>query len=85
MFQAPEWAMRLSEHVRELTRQMQVAQISDKGQPRRITGNDDEQSTEYEQGSLHPGHAIDEGGMRYRPDTEGDPELLNSEPLHFIR
>lgn len=57
---------------------MQNAQLGDKGKHRRIKGGD-EQSTEFEQDSLHPGHAIDEGGMRYRPDTDGDTEgLLNS-------
>jgi hypothetical protein len=60
---------------------MQSSGINEKGMPRLIKGNDGPQSPnqEYEEDSLHPGHAIDERGMQYRPDTEADTEgLLNS-------
>ncbi|KAG8826733.1 hypothetical protein FRC17_008128 [Serendipita sp. 399] len=73
---APEWARLLSDHVRELTRQMQEAKIVDNGQRRLIKDKEEE---EYEEGdSLHPGHAVDEHGLQYNPDTGVDPEgLLN--------
>jgi hypothetical protein len=60
---------------------MQSSGLGDKGMPRLIKGKDGDQSPtrEYEEDSLHPGHAIDESGMQYRPDTEADTEgLLNS-------
>jgi len=61
---------------------MQSSQINEKGKPRLIKGKEGNQSPtrDYEEDSLHPGHAIDEGGVQYHPDTEADTEgLLNSE------
>lgn len=59
---------------------MQSSGINDQGQQRLIKGKSEED--EYEEDSLHPGHAIDEQGMQYRPDTEADTEgLLNSMSL----
>ncbi|KAG9049100.1 hypothetical protein FS842_000247, partial [Serendipita sp. 407] len=77
--EAPEWARMLSEHVRELSRQMQEVKLMDKGQPRLIKDRAEE---EYDEGdSLHPGHAVDEHGLQYRPDTEADTDgLLNIQP-----
>lgn len=77
--QAPEWAKRLSESVRQLTQQMQSTGLGDH-QPRRIKGpGRDGSAIESDHDSLHPGHAVDERGMRYHPDTEADTEgLLNS-------
>jgi hypothetical protein len=56
---------------------MQATQLGDKSKPRLIKGK--EEVSEGDNDSLHPGHAIDERGMQYRPDTEADTEgLLNS-------
>lgn len=58
---------------------MQATQVGN-GQPRRITGpSKDGSAAESDHDSLHPGHAIDERGMQYHPDTEADMEgHLNS-------
>ncbi len=58
---------------------MQASQINEPGQRLIMNKSDHSPTREYEEDSLHPGHAIDEQGMQYRPDTEADTEgLLNS-------
>ncbi|CAG7854225.1 SubName: Full=Uncharacterized protein {ECO:0000313/EMBL:CCA67536.1} [Serendipita indica DSM 11827] len=67
--EAPEWARLLSDHVQELTRQFQAANMG-KSQPRQIKGREEEEDDD----SLHPEHAADEHGLSYQPDH------LNIEP-----
>lgn len=64
---------------------MQASQLG--GKPRRITGpGQDGSAADSDHDSLHPGHAIDERGMQYRPDTDVDTEgLLNGMSLLVLR